>query len=748
MSKNSFDFKDSDDEGEERKGLEFSTVTKPGLHDSVAPEHGRDLWEIPGYVPPKQPNIDLTRPRTGVAGDKSKTLTLGASQHIGTSQSKGNLKPISKAPVKMKKAQENLDDGFDPSIRKSTTNENQSKITNLKQPKQTKTIVKSDSSSSDDEQGVTVQSNLQQAKNDNTKKPVQKTKMESSSEDEGKSSDEEVKKEASQFKKPVITQKKTPSKVALKRQVISSDEDSSDEKKPDSPKEVEKNTKKFDETSEESSEEEPEHKPKPVTKFAKQDIYEKEYSDEKKSSKNQKENKKNNFANSLESSSEESKDAKEQSDEDSSEAKDKSDDESSDDEDNHAKMRTQKEMQRQKELEEKEREIELVKAQMVLMQEEKERELDKQQKESELKEKKLDEREREFNERKKKSKKEEQNFEFDQEEKSDDSNQNDNHSGDAQSEQNEYSPSKIDEMKQKMIEEAKQNENLVNNGEDEDDNYNDDDKYNPNDAQNMHVLIGKLSDLDLDDLSLFAVTPPPKGKIIQCTIVRDKSSVGKKLLPVYHQKLSAEDTYLMTAKKRGFNKTSNYVISSSPKEFDKKSPFCVGKLRSNFFGTEFNAYSKGKNPTKCKDANQWRSHFATIKYEKNFFGLKGPRKMHIYVPGVNADGDVVNIIPSNKKDSIYARWKKGQREGLGMLINKPPVWSEDYQAFVLNFYGRVKVASVKNFQLIDESKPEHIFLQFGKVSDHFFTCDFQYPITPAQAFMICLSSFDFKIACD
>ena len=42
-------------------------------------------------------------------------------------------------------------------------------------------------------------------------------------------------------------------------------------------------------------------------------------------------------------------------------------------------------------------------------------------------------------------------------------------------------------------------------------------------------------------------------------------------------------------------------------------------------------------------------------------------------------------------------------------FNKPPKWSEEYQAFVLNFYGRVRLASVKNFQLIDEKNDNYIF---------------------------------------
>jgi tubby-related protein 1 len=128
--------------------------------------------------------------------------------------------------------------------------------------------------------------------------------------------------------------------------------------------------------------------------------------------------------------------------------------------------------------------------------------------------------------------------------------------------------------------------------------------------------------------------------------------------------------------------------------------------------------------------------------------MKGPRKMQCYVPGVTDNGELVKIRPKAKKDAIYPRWKKGDRTGLMKLINKPPKWSEEYQAFVLNFYGRVRLASVKNFQIVDEDRPDFIFLQFGKVNEHSFTMDFQWPFTPVQAMMICLSSFDFKWACE
>eukprot|EP00245_Coleochaete_scutata_P018476 TRINITY_DN961_c0_g2_i2.p1 TRINITY_DN961_c0_g2~~TRINITY_DN961_c0_g2_i2.p1 ORF type:complete len:418 (-),score=65.15 TRINITY_DN961_c0_g2_i2:195-1448(-) len=89
------------------------------------------------------------------------------------------------------------------------------------------------------------------------------------------------------------------------------------------------------------------------------------------------------------------------------------------------------------------------------------------------------------------------------------------------------------------------------------------------------------------------------------------------------------------------------------------------------------------------------------------------------------------------------------------MKNKPPRWHDQLQCWCLNFRGRVTVASVKNFQLIaaapdvtgkDSDRP--VLLQFGKTGKDIFTMDYMYPLSAFQAFAICLSSFDTKVACE
>lgn len=92
-----------------------------------------------------------------------------------------------------------------------------------------------------------------------------------------------------------------------------------------------------------------------------------------------------------------------------------------------------------------------------------------------------------------------------------------------------------------------------------------------------------------------------------------------------------------------------------------------------------------------------------------------------------------------------------QKDQMLMLKNKAPRWHEQLQCWCLNFNGRVTVASVKNFQLVaslENGEHENVIIQFGKVGKDAFTMDYQYPISAFQAFAICLSSFDTKIACE
>ncbi len=78
----------------------------------------------------------------------------------------------------------------------------------------------------------------------------------------------------------------------------------------------------------------------------------------------------------------------------------------------------------------------------------------------------------------------------------------------------------------------------------------------------------------------------------------------------------------------------------------------------------------------------------------------------------------------------------------------------------MNFNGRVKQSSAKNFQLIQNDHginisslikiftKDTIYLQFGKIDENTFSMDFQHPFSIFQAFAVSISSLATKIFCE
>jgi tubby-related protein 1 len=214
------------------------------------------------------------------------------------------------------------------------------------------------------------------------------------------------------------------------------------------------------------------------------------------------------------------------------------------------------------------------------------------------------------------------------------------------------------------------------------------------------------------------------------------------------------DLFLMCGKKRSGQKTSNYLISMSEGDLRRTSNNYLGKLRANFVGTEFRIYDNGSNPDDVdhddpNSGDSLRQEMGVVQYESNVLGSRGPRKMQVGLPEVDQkSGEQVVFQPSKKQETMMGKLKKRDFTHMVYAYNKPPRWNDAVGAFVLNFNGRVTMASVKNFQLISHDDQERIIVQFGRVAKDEFTMDFQWPVSPFQAFAITLSSFDSKIACD
>ncbi|XP_054803041.1 tubby-like F-box protein 3 [Prosopis cineraria] len=301
-------------------------------------------------------------------------------------------------------------------------------------------------------------------------------------------------------------------------------------------------------------------------------------------------------------------------------------------------------------------------------------------------------------------------------------------------------------------------------------------------------LSGKLT------LPISLKQPGPRSSLLQCYIKRNRSNQTYYLFLSLNQASIDEGKFLLAARKCRRPTHTDYIISINFDDVSRGSSTYIGKLRSNFLGTKFTVYDAhppicGARVTKSRSTRlvslkqvsprvpAGNYPIAHVSYDLNVLGSRGPRIMHCVMDAIPASavepGGVAptqtqflhsrldtSSIPffrskSTRMENFQSVPLSSQNKGMLVLQNKSPRWHEQLQCWCLNFNGRVTVASVKNFQLVaspksgvSEQAQENVILQFGKVGKDLFTMDYQYPISAFEAFAICLSSFDTKIACE
>ena len=189
----------------------------------------------------------------------------------------------------------------------------------------------------------------------------------------------------------------------------------------------------------------------------------------------------------------------------------------------------------------------------------------------------------------------------------------------------------------------------------------------------------------------------------------------------------------------------------------------IGRMQKNFSGTEFRVFAfhdddaSPSSPSSPHDTFEnllrTETEVGGICYQKNYFGNK-PRVMTAYVTDSNSFlTSPPTIVGKPSSQKMAARMT---RPGSVKLHNCPPRWNEAVSAYVLNFYGRVTQASVKNFQIVRSGvgpdggpggrHDNDVMIQFGRTGCNHFSMDYKF-VSPLQAFAIALSSLTPKFAC-
>uniref|UniRef100_A0A0C9S6C2 Tubby-like F-box protein n=1 Tax=Wollemia nobilis TaxID=56998 RepID=A0A0C9S6C2_9CONI len=294
--------------------------------------------------------------------------------------------------------------------------------------------------------------------------------------------------------------------------------------------------------------------------------------------------------------------------------------------------------------------------------------------------------------------------------------------------------------------------------------------------------------------------PGPRDFLIQCFIKRNRATNTYQLFLSLTSTLVENGKFLLAARKYRRATGTDYVISLDAEDMSRGSNTYIGKLRSNFMGTKFTIYDSqpphagaiASTSRACRRVGSRQVSprvpagsyvVAHIAYELNVLGTRGPRRMQCTMDAIPASAmeaggsaPTPTECPLSSLDSLASFPHFGSKSGIidsssfsgtivntslkeGPLVlkNKAPRWHEQLQCWCLNFRGRVTVASVKNFQLVAATEPtqpvsqsdhDKVILQFGKIGRDTFTMDYRYPLSAFQAFAICLSSFDTKLACE
>ncbi|KAH8494274.1 hypothetical protein H0E87_020876 [Populus deltoides] len=262
--------------------------------------------------------------------------------------------------------------------------------------------------------------------------------------------------------------------------------------------------------------------------------------------------------------------------------------------------------------------------------------------------------------------------------------------------------------------------------------------------------------------------PGPRDLPHQCLIKRNKKTSTFYLYLALSPSFMDKGKFLLAARRYRQGAHTEYIISLDADELSQGSNAYVGKLSSDFLGTNFTIFDSqpphsGAKPSSSRASRRFASkqispqvpagnfEVGQVSYKFNLLKSRGPRRMvcSLKCPVLQ------ETINDKNLDNSKMNGLETASSGCTVLRNKAPRWHEHLQCWCLNFHGRVTVASVKNFQLVatmDQSQPEGrgdedtVLLQFGKVGHDTFTMDYRLPLSAFQAFAICLTSFGTKLA--
>jgi hypothetical protein len=181
-------------------------------------------------------------------------------------------------------------------------------------------------------------------------------------------------------------------------------------------------------------------------------------------------------------------------------------------------------------------------------------------------------------------------------------------------------------------------------------------------------------------------------------------------------------------------------------------------MKSTNAGTQFHLYddgiSKAEGGTVIPELE--RKQKALLIYQTNVLG-RVPNAMNIVIPKPGhqsdyGDGDTAGDDSKDSKidrSSMYAAYSstaKSEDKNFVVLETKKPRWNPKMEAWTMDFKGRAKLASKKNFILIDSDYEDRSLFLFGKCTKNRWSFDYAYPMNPTTCLFVALTAFSSKLA--
>eukprot|EP00929_Paragymnodinium_shiwhaense_P108358 TRINITY_DN74678_c0_g1_i1.p1 TRINITY_DN74678_c0_g1~~TRINITY_DN74678_c0_g1_i1.p1 ORF type:complete len:564 (+),score=151.20 TRINITY_DN74678_c0_g1_i1:324-2015(+) len=218
----------------------------------------------------------------------------------------------------------------------------------------------------------------------------------------------------------------------------------------------------------------------------------------------------------------------------------------------------------------------------------------------------------------------------------------------------------------------------------------------------------------------------PKDCYTLCQIHRIRGEDGA-YPHIYEMRLDHSNEIVMTAIREDEQSSCKFFVGNAASA--EKSEHCqefIGSVVPNFWGTLFTCYDSGSDvqglarysPVAKDFPLRERTAQCKIGYETNILG-NCPRKV---------------LVDFERGGKSYH------------MENLQPRWDKKLNSYALPFFGRVKKASAKNFQLVIDNNMNTIYLMFGKISKDVFCLDYRGPLSALDAMGIACAALAKKRA--